>query len=572
MTAVRRLITTFALSLAATALLAQETTPTPRATEPVTAETDQDINNPRALQLSLDQAIRTSMERNLGVRLEEFEYREASYSLRSQYGIYDLLGTARIAEQSSETPVSSSIQANAQRQHILDLGVQQNLPTGGAYSFSFNNSRRVTAGGVATVSPAYDPSIGFAFNQPLLRDFGIDINRRGITIARNTLGINHESFRTQLMNTAVSVEQAYLNLVYARRAVEVVKQSLFLARDQARITQIRIDVGASAPLDILQPRVTIATSEEQLIIAAADVRTAEDQLRQLLNLPADEWDRPIIPTDDVAYTPLTINVADAVQRALTLRPEVRQNQLTTDTREVQYLFARNQTLPQLDFDLNYGLAGLAGTVNTFDRETGEIISKRRIQYGSGLMDIAGFEFPSWTIGFNVGVPITNVGARAEAKRAELDLQQSRLTEEQTRQNIAVDVRATARAVDTASRTIVATRAARDAAERNVEAERRRYENGMTTNFQVLEVQQQLSDARVRELQALVGYNQAVANYHRAVGDVLEVRNISVDVPELAQEPRIFSGLDRYNWLNYGSRVNETAEETQDDDDDNDGGN
>ncbi len=93
---------------------------------------------------------------------------------------------------------------------------------------------------------------------------------------------------------------------------------------------------------------------------------------------------------------------------------------------------------------------------------------------------------------------------------------------------------------------------------------------MTTNFQVLEVQQQLSDARVRELQALVGYNQAVAQYHRVVGDVLEVRNISVDVPELAQEPRIFSGLDRYNWLNYGSRVNDKAEETQDDDD-NDGG-
>jgi hypothetical protein len=108
---------------------------------------------------------------------------------------------------------------------------------------------------------------------------------------------------------------------------------------------------------------------------------------------------------------------------------------------------------------------------------------------------------------------------------------------------------------TAARSIVATRAAREAAERNVEAERKRYENGMTTNFQVLEVQQQLSDARVRELNALVGYNRAVSLYHRAVGDILETRNISVDVPELPQEPRVFSSLDRYNWLNYGSRVN-----------------
>ncbi len=36
-----------------------------------------------------------------------------------------------------------------------------------------------------------------------------------------------------------------------------------------------------------------------------------------------------------------------------------------------------------------------------------------------------------------------------------------------------------------------------------------------------------------------------------MGDVLEIRNISVTVPELAEEPRIFSGFfERYNWLNY----------------------
>ena len=565
MTAVRRLITTFVLSLAASTLLAQETTPAPRATDSVTAETDQDVNNPRALQLSLDQAIRTSMERNLGVQLQEFEYREASHELRGQYGIYDFLGTALVQEQSRQAPVTSTIQANASRDFAVDLGVRQNLPTGGEYAVSFNNSRSVSAGGPQTITPAYTPNVGFSFSQPLLRDFGIDLNRRFITMARNTLGINHETFRSVLMNTAVDVEQAYLNLVYARRAVEVVKQSLFLARDQARITQIRIDVGASAPLDILQPRVTIATSEEQLIISVANVRSAEDQLRRLLNLDPAEWDRPIIPTDDVAYTPMTIDVADAVQRAFALRPELRQDRLVTDSARVQYLFSRNQTLPQLDLDLNYGLAGLAGSVLERDPATGQIIIGERIPYGRGLNQIAQAEFPSWSVGFNVGVPITNIGARAQARRAELNLRQSRLTEEQTRQEIAIEVRQAARDVDTAARTIVATRAARDAAERNVEAERRRYENGMTTNFQVLEVQQQLSDARVRELQALIGYNQAVARYHRAVGDVLEVRNISVDVPELAEEPRIFGGLDRYNWLNYGSRVDESEEETRNDD-------
>ena len=163
----------------------------------------------------------------------------------------------------------------------------------------------------------------------------------------------------------------------------------------------------------------------------------------------------------------------------------------------------------------------------------------------------GNDFPSWTVGVNVGLPLTNIGARAEAKRAELDVALARTNEEQTRQNIAVEVRKTARDIDTTAKEIIASRTAREAAGQNLEAERRRYENGMTTNFQVLQIQQQLSDARANELQALVGYNKAVAAYHRAVGDLLDTRNITVDEPKV-QEPSIFSQFTRYNWLNFSS--------------------
>jgi hypothetical protein len=77
---------------------------------------------------------------------------------------------------------------------------------------------------------------------------------------------------------------------------------------------------------------------------------------------------------------------------------------------------------------------------------------------------------------------------------------------------------------------------------------------MTTNFQVLQIQQQLSDARVRELQARVGYSKAVSAYHRAIGDLLEVHNIRVEEPPV-NDPQIFSSFDRYNWLQYGNRLN-----------------
>ena len=553
MTFSRRLTTILCLSLMATSLLAQtaQTTPPSRATEAVTAETDRDASNPQALNLTLAEALSTAMRNNLGVELPTYDYRMSAEALRSQYGLFDWFGTGRVSHNNSRGATISELEASESSLTTVDVGVTQNLPAGGNYFIGLENDRQTTVGGFVDISPAYRPTLAFTARQPLLRDFGVDVTQRGILIARNTHGVNRELFRTALMNTAESVEQAYLDLVYARRAVEVVKESLFLARDQARITQIRIDVGASAPLDILPPRVTIATTEEQLILTVANVRDAEDRLRALLNLPADQWDRPIIPTDSVDFTPMSVDVDSAVARALELRPELRQAALTVDTREVQALFARNQARPQLDFTVSHRASGVAGRAAIgVDPITQQPIYETT-PYTTGLQQVFSNDFPSWTFGFDFEVPFTNIGARAEARRAQLDVERSRTDAEQTRQTVTVAVRTAARNIDTASRTIVATRTAREAAERNLEAERRRYENGMTTNFQVLQIQQQLSDARVRELQALVGYRAAVAAYHREVGDILEVRGIAVEEPELAREPRIFSTFDRIGFLNYG---------------------
>jgi HAE1 family hydrophobic/amphiphilic exporter-1 len=552
MTAVRRLFTTLMMLLTATALFAQEA-PGPRNTQPVTAETDQDANNGRAMRMSLNDAIGTAMQQNLGVQLQNYETRIASYDLQSRYGLFDWISSADATLAASRDATTSATETSASHSISANASVNQIIPTGGQYQFSFRNNRINAAGGFRTTNPSYTSDLGFTFSQPLFRDFGVDVTKRNINIARNTLGITEGQFRTVIMNTVSSVEQAYLDLVYARRNVEVVKESLFLARDQARITQIRIDVGASAPLDILQPNVQIATTEETLVTAIASVRNAEDRLRALLNLPVSEWDRPIIPTDDVSYAPLEVNFEQAVQTALRNRPEMEQDRLATDNRRITSLYTRNQTLPQFDVNLGYGVSGTAGRTVTVDDAGNTTVN--RTGYGSALSQIFTNDFPGWNVGFTFGLPIMNIGARATARAAELDYEEAQATELLTRQNIAVEVRAAARAIETFARTIAASRAARDAAERNVEAERKRYENGMTTNFQVLEVQRQLSDARVRELFSLVGYNKAVAAYHRAIGDILDVHNISVQEPELAKEPEWSTTFfDRYNWLNYGIRV------------------
>lgn len=531
-------------------------TDVPASTPPVSADTDQDANNPRALKLSLDNAVRTSISQNLGVDLTRYDYQESAESLAGSYSIFDLYTSGQLRKSKSITGQSSTFQSTGGGTTSANLAATQELPTGGSYNLFWNNSRTTQTGGGASLNPSLGTTLGFSIAQPLARNFGIDTTERNIFIARNNLGISGELFHGVLLDTTNNVEQAYLNLVYARQYVDVVKESLFLARDQARITQIRIDVGASAPLDILQPRVQIATSEEALIVAVANVRAAEDSLRQLMNLPAAEWDRPIIPTDTVTtYAPVSIDVEASIAHAYELRPEIRENNLTIANRKITYNYARNQVMPQFDVVAGYNSSGLAGrSVNQAGVPTGSDTN-----FGNALNQAFRNDLYGWNIGINVGIPVFNIGARAEARRAKLDLERASVVQDQTKQSIAIDVRTQARNIDTNAKQIAATKAARDAAEKNLDAERKRYENGMVTNFEVLQIQQQLSDARANELQALVNYQKSIALFHHSVGDLLDMHGVTVQVPEATKEPSFFTRFDRYNWLNFAPHDTDKTE-------------
>src|ERR1041384_3052324 len=140
MTAVRRLFTTLMMLLTATALFAQEA-PAPRNTEPVTAETDQDANNGRAMRMSLNDAIGTAMKQNLGVQLQNYETRIASYDLQSRYGLFDWISSADATLAASRDATTSATETSASHSISANASVNQIIPTGGSYQFSFRNNR-----------------------------------------------------------------------------------------------------------------------------------------------------------------------------------------------------------------------------------------------------------------------------------------------------------------------------------------------------------------------------------------------------------------------------------------------
>jgi len=84
-----------------------------------------------------------------------------------------------------------------------------------------------------------------------------------------------------------------------------------------------------------------------------------------------------------------------------------------------------------------------------------------------------------------------------------------------------------RSVETGAKSVEAYRIARELAEKRLEAETKKLNVGLTTNYFVLQYQEGLANARSMEIKALVDYNLSQARLEKAVGSSLQNRDISL---------------------------------------------
>ena len=478
--------------------------------------------------LSLSQAVGIAVANNQDQYVTVNAAESFEYLIVQNKGIYDPLITAAVGRSHAEIPAASQLTGGVFDDTTFSGGVSQFTPLGGTFSLGFDGKRETSNNPFTDVNPSYAGGLSFSFNQPLLRNFGTLPANWLIRIARNQRDSAYQALLRTVQGTVNAVEQAYWDLVYATQNLEVKRESLRIAQELNRITRIKIDVGSLAPIDITQTEVGIATAEQDIIISEGQIGDAQDRLKRLLNfVDPGQVNIPIIPTDRLSTEQVKIQLDEGTQTALRRRPEVLQIAYTAASDLLRYQYYRNQTLPFLNLTGSYGNRGLAGF--SVDPNTGHVIDTN---FSQTFRDVFDRKSKSWSIGLNFSYPILNRAARGAAGVARYTWESDRAQMSVIEQNVIVEVRAAARAIDTAQRSIVAATKGRELAERNLDAEKKKFDNGMSTTFQVNQIQRDLSAARTAEQQALAVYRTALAQYHFAISDNLDWKGIRVEgLPE-----------------------------------------
>jgi len=492
-----------------------------------------DLSN--QLSLSIDQAIEMALKNNNNIDVARNNLQINQWNLKAARGVYDPLATSQDYYESATTPTASAIggavngSVTQQRFQTTNTLSGYSPWQGGQYSAEFDNSRTTTSNTNSFLNPQFPSILTFNYTQPLFRNRSIDQNRHQILIARKNVSITDSQFRQEAITTVNQVEQAYWNLVFALRNLQVQIDALKQARAQLESNQRQVERGVLAPIDIVQAQGQLATFEQNVYTAQETVTRNENTLKTLL-LPdrtAAEWSQPITPVSPITleapHVPLEAAQADALKN----RPELEQLDLNLDINKIDERYYRNQTKPQIDLFGTSTSQGLAGTLTPAGIARGTVPPVLVGGDRQSLANLLAYKFPTYRAGVTISLPLGNHVAKANLGRTLVEgdrLQNQRAQEEET---IESEVRNAVQALRSAEARLNAAVAARVAAEEIYASEQRQFRAGTTTLFLVLQRQTELITARGNELQAQTALNQAISEFHRATGTTLTTNNIEV---------------------------------------------
>jgi outer membrane protein len=462
-------------------------------------------------EITMGECVEEALRSNIGVAVSRSVREEVWLGISREEAVFlpRLIGDVSIGR--AIGPTGSSIAGTFtidQRIWRFDAEVTELLRSGTTLSLTFENQMLEAGSALALFNPEYRTGLTLSARHPLLKHSGKEVTEAPLRIARAEAEAGTGDWLAKVMDTVASARTSFLLFHAASREVEVRK--------------------TAAPSDRLYAEAAVAARKEEFLRAEASARNAEDDLKIVLGLRADqEWDERLVPVAprDVPFPP---DADDTFEEALHRRPEVSAVAARTRQAEVQESIARNGTLPDLSLTASGGLSGYAGTpvANPLFPDGGGGTDLEG-GYGESLGNLVSGDYYNWFVGLSTEIPWKFQRERADLARARRALEQQRLREEELRARIRTEVRKAHRDLTSALARVDAAAASVAAARGKLQAEERKLALGSSTTTQVLEVQQDYAQALLAESRARTDAHVSQTRLWRAVGTILDKEGISV---------------------------------------------
>ena len=409
----------------------------------------------------------------------------------------------------------------------------QNWDFGLTAQLTFASSRFHVNSDFFTVNPYTSGDLDLQVTQNLLQGFGSAVNGRNIRVQRNNVKVSNLQFKQQVITTVSAALNLYWDLVSFNEDVRARRQEVATAQQLLDDNKRQVQIGALAEIEVTRAEAQLYSSQQDLVVSETNLQQQEIVLKNALcrngisaagldNVHVVPLDKIQIPASDEIRP-----VPELVNEALGKRTEIVTARLNLESNEMNLVGIKNSLKPTLQAFAELTSNGLSGELTALGAGApgADYLAGG---YGNLLAQIARRNFPNYSAGFSLNIPLRNRAAQSDYATSELELRQNQLNLRKNTNQVTVDVQNAVIGLQQARVRYDAASKARELQEQTLAADQRRYALGAATVFQVVQDQRDLATSQSTEVQALANYTHARISFDQALGNTLEVNHISLD--------------------------------------------
>ncbi len=486
--------------------------------------------------ITLEQCIKIALENNLNLRITNYQPRLSKFSLEGAYSSYDprlslgVTDSHRVSK-GRVNPLEFTIPTSETDSFRHNYGLNGLLPTNTRYSIGLNGSE--TTGISANDFPfgSYGSGFFMSLTQPLLRGaWSGDSVRMNIKIAKQQVEASGLDVKQQIIQTVSAVETAFYNLIADRQNLTIAENSLKNAQEDLRIMKVKTEVGTEAKTRLPQLEAEVFSRQASLISVKNSYTTKVNTLISLISDNfAEVLDNELTPVGELNPIQTVFSRTDSWDKALSNRPDILASKIDLERANIMLKYNKNQLYPQLDLIGSYGLSGSDNAVTSFNNNKPYI--SRPASFENAFRDIRQADYPNYSVGIRLNIPIPNRSARANYKTAQIQNERALLQHKRLEQNIMVEIDRLIRSAESNFERIESTNKAVAAGELAVKNERTLRDEGASTDFVVLRAERDLTSRRYSEIRAKADYLIALVELAASEASILDKHGINVEFVE-----------------------------------------
>ena len=380
------------------------------------------------------------------------------------------------------------------------------------------------------LDPFTQGNIDFQISQNLLNGFGRPVLGRNIRVAKNNEKVSNLQFKQQVITTVSAVLNLYWDLVSFNEDLKARRDELATAQALFDDNKKQVQIGTLAPIEVTRAEAQVYSSQQDLLISQTNLLQQETVLKNALSrngvASPTLADVHVIPLDTVQVPPQDdLKPIDAlVGEALSKRIEIAQDQINIDSNSINLRAIRNGLKPTLQVFAELTNNGLAGAQNP----GAEPVPYLTGGTGTLLGQIFRRDFPSYSAGLSLNIPLRNRAAQSDYVTSALEQRQAELALQKATNQVRVDVQNAMIGLRQARVRYDSAVKARILQQQTLDADKKKYTLGASTVFQVVTDQQTLAAAQSTEQQSLANYSHARVAFDQAMGTTLEVNHVSIE--------------------------------------------